>query len=120
MGAVSATIDADGFSPIDGSIAGQMVRCKITGSASYTTGGDTIAASILGLNLISKLDLNVSDGGTGTTTAYVATPVYDSSNVNVTNIQVFWTGAGANAVLAEITSGTNLSAVVFDAIAWGT
>jgi len=121
MGAVTATIDADGYSPVDASSAGYMVRCKITGSSSYATGGDTIAASILGLGRITKLSFSgSSDGGTGTTTAYIAAPVYDSSKTNVTNVQIFWTGASNSAVFAEITSGTDVSAVVFDAIAYGT
>lgn len=120
MGAVTATIDADGISPMDSSNAGIMVRCKITMSSSYATGGDTIAATILPLGQITKLSFSgSSDGGTGTTTAYIAAPVYDSSNVNVTNIQVFQSAAASNP-FTEVGSNTNLSTVVFDAVAWGT
>ena len=119
MGAVTATIDADGYSPMDASNAGYMVRCKITMSNSYAAGGDTIAASILGLGRITKLSFSgSSDGGSGTTTAYIAAPVYDSSNANVTNVQVFATGSGNAQPLTEASG--NLSAVVFDAVAWGT
>ncbi len=119
MGAVTATIDADGYSPMDASNAGYMVRCKITMSSSYAAGGDTIAAAILGLGRITKLNFSgSSDGGTGTTTAYIAAPVYDSSNANVTNIQVFDTGSASGQPFAEASG--NLSAIVFDAIAYGT
>lgn len=119
MGAVTASIDADGYSPIDASNAGYMVRCKITMSASYAAGGDTIAASILGLGLITKMSFSgTSDGGVGTTTSYMAAPVYDSSKVNVTNIQVFDTGSASGQPFAEASG--NLSTIVFDAIAWGT
>ena len=96
------------------------MRCKITMSSSYATGGDTIAATILPLGQITKLSFSgSSDGGTGTTTAYIAAPVYDSSGVNVTNIQVFWS-SGASSAFSEVTNATNLATVVFDAVAWGT
>lgn len=120
MGAVTATIDADGYSPTDASNAGYMVRCKITMSSSYATGGDTIAASILGVGTITKLSFSgSSDGGSGTTTAYIAAPVYDTTKVNVTNIQVFQSAAASNP-FTEVSSTTNLSTVTFDAVAWGT
>lgn len=122
MGTVTATIDADGYSPMDASNAGYMVRCKITGSSSYATGGDTITAASLGLGSITKLVFSGGgDAAAGAgTAAYMAIPVYDTSLVNVTKIQVFWTGAGLSGTFAEITSTTNLSAIVFDAVAWGT
>jgi hypothetical protein len=67
--------------------------------------------------------MNFSGGGDAAagagTAAYMAIPVYDSSGVNVTKVQVFWTGAGLSGAFAEITSTTNLSTIVFDATAQG-
>lgn len=122
MGAFTATVDADGYSPQDASNAGYAVRCKLTGSASYATGGDTIAGSTIGLGSITKLVITGGgDAAAGAGTAsYQAIPVYDTSLVNVTKVQVFWTGAGFSGAFAEITATTNLSTIVFDAIAYGT
>ena len=116
MGACTATVDPDGFSYVDAS-GGYMVRCKITPSSSYAAGGDTIAASIIGLTQIQKLSFSgTSDGGSGVTTSYIAAPVYDSSNWNVTNVQVFQSAAASNPFTEA--SG-NLSTITFDAVAWG-
>ena len=122
MGAWTAILDPDGYSPYDGSNGGIAVRCKLSPSSSYLTGGDTIAGSIVGLGTITKVIIGFSGIASGTveTITYGANPVYDSSNANVTAIQIFWTGAGLSGSFAEITSGTDLHLQLFDAVVYGT
>lgn len=119
MGAVTVAGDSDGHTPMDGSNAGYIKRVKITMSSSYATGGDTIATTAVGFGQITKCMIGASDGGVGTTGSYLAAPVYDSTGVTLTNIQVFWSGS-LSAVFTEVTNGTNLSTVVFDAWLMGT
>lgn len=117
MGAVTVAIDADGYSPVDASNAGYWVRCKITMSSSYAAGGDTITGAQLGLGSITKLELGAGGVGISPTTAYLGAPVYDSSGVNVTKVQVFVTGSGNGVAFSEASG--NLATVVFDAEAYG-
>jgi len=116
MGTVTVTIDPDGFSPIDGSNAGMMVRAVITMSTTYATGGDTISAASFGLGSITKLDIQ-GGGVSGGTLAilFEGTPVPGP----VTKVQAFWSGA-QTARFQEVTSGTDLSASVVSCIAFGT
>lgn len=118
MGTVTVAVDKDGYSPMDGSNAGWWVRAKITMSNSYATGGDTLTGALFGLGTVTKLEVaagNVSGG----TTAYLFGPVYDSTGVNVTKIQAFWSSASGSA-FSEVTNGTNLSTIVVDAEVYGT
>ena len=119
MGACTVTIDTDGRSPVDASNAGYMIRAKVSPSTSYATGGDTISGSLFGIGTITKI-LFTGTSGAGATTGYEASGVYDSTGVNVTKVQVFATGSGNQQPFAEIAAATNLSAQVFDCIAWGT
>lgn len=117
MGTVSVVVDADGYSPQDASNAGYLVRGKITMSSSYAAGGDTITGALFGLGSITKLELAAGGIGISPTTAYLGAPVYDSSGVNVTKIQVFVTGSGNGVAFSEASG--NLSTVVFDCEAYG-
>ena len=117
MGTVTVKLDADPFSPIDGSNAGYAVRGQITMSSSYATGGDTVNASSFGLGIITKMNFSGTQIGAGAS-AYMPAPVYNSGGQAI-KVQAFG-GAASGVPLAEVTNATNLSTVVFDVIAWGT
>ena len=59
MGICTFALDADPFTPLDGSNGGYMVRGTITMSSSYATGGDTLNASSCNLGVITKIDVGV-------------------------------------------------------------
>src|SRR6266851_4711234 len=111
MGATTYVQDADGYSPLDGSNGGIMLRGKVTMSNSYATGGDTIAGATVGLGMITKLETATASKTSDATHSYIFQPVYDSTAVNVTKVQAFW-AAASGAPFIEVTNTTDLSAVV--------
>ena len=76
-----------------------------TGSASYTTGGDAIAAGEIKLGVIEYMPAAVAIAATGAATAIIFQYNYVTGKM-----QAFWqTGAAAAAALPEVTSTTDLS-----------
>lgn len=94
---------------------GQIVTVDgtITFDSSYLTGGEAFAPSSIGLSSILNLQLTVSVPLTATE---LVTPAYDSAN---DAIQLFWTGGALSSELDEITSATDVSAVVLNFVAKG-
>ena len=117
-GVATATIDADGFSPQDGSNAGWRVFGVVTMSTSYATGGDTIAAASFGIGRITMMNFTGEDVVTAGTNSVLLTPVFTSGAV--VKIQAFWTGATTSAVLAEVSANTDLSGYTAHVEVYGT
>lgn len=105
MGACTVAIDDSGYSPMDCSV-GYAVRCKVTLSGNYATGGDSITPALFGLGNLVKLWIEPAQG-------YVTEP-----RVSNLTIRMWWSGT-AGAILGEVTAGTVLSAVTVDCVAYG-
>lgn len=118
MGTVTVVLDADAYSPMDGSNAGYMVRGVLTMSSSYATGGDTMTPASVGLGIITKLDI-ASGEPTALTTSYLLSAV-QTSGPTVAKVQAFVTGSASGVAFSEVTNATNLATVAAPFIAFGT
>jgi len=116
-GVCTGSVDADGFSPLDGSNNGYMVNGTIVLSTSYAAGGDTIAASVYGLGRITNMVV-MPDVITAGTNAVVLAAIPASGTI--TKVQAFWSGAATNAVMTEVAANTDLSGYTANVIVFGT
>ena len=81
---------------------------QVAGSASYTTGGDSLTAAQLGLKRVLFADVSMASGGA--TNAGAANASY---NVGAQKLQC-WTSASA-----EVAASANVSGVTFQVVAYG-
>jgi len=88
--------------------AGNRRNSKGTGNlGTYATGGIAVTAAQFGLGVLESLIINPAGG-------YVFTYAPSTGKV-----LAYWTGATTTAVLAEVTTSTNLAAVTFSFLAEG-
>jgi hypothetical protein len=89
--------------------AERVVTGTITFDNSYLTAGETFSPTAVGLTSLKNLEVGAGLGSS--TTAYV--PVWNRS-VSAPKVQAFWgdNNNAADAALIEVTSTTDLSALV--------
>lgn len=88
--------------------AGNRKQSRGTGNlGTYATGGVAVTPSQVGLGIIDSFIVNPAGG-------YVFT--YDPT---AGKVLAYWTGASTTAVLAEVTTSTNLAAITFTFLAEG-
>jgi hypothetical protein len=81
------------------------IDLTVTGSASYTTGGDPLTVATLPVPAMFIYDVfTVSNYYNGTVFAAA------QWNASTGKLQAFWTGAAVSTGFAEVTSATNMSA----------
>lgn len=97
------------FSRLLNSVAGNRRHTvtAVTFDSSYLTGGESVTANQLGLTKLDSVEVQPTVG-------YVGEYITSTST-----LLARWTGATTAAVLAEVSSTTDLSAVVFNVDAWG-
>jgi len=118
-GVCTGTVDADGFSPMNGSNAGYMVHGQIVLSTSYAVGGDTIAASVFGIGRITDMIIQGANVIAAGTNAVVLSP-HVATDGSVDKVQAFWSGAATNSVLTQVAANTDLSGYTAQVIVFGT
>lgn len=95
----------------------KLVQGTLTFDASYLTAGELAPPSLFGLYSLSSLDVQAA----GTNATHAVVPVWNGLNGPLSTVKAFW-GDNANvasAQLVEVTSTTDLSAVVCQFVARG-
>lgn len=97
------------FSRILNQVAGNRRHTvtAVTFDTSYLTGGESVTANDLGLYKIDSVTVQPTVG-------YIGEYITSTSE-----ILARWSGATTDAVLAEVSSTTNMGTVVFSVDAWG-
>lgn len=80
----------------------------VVGSASYTTGGDSLTAANLGLKRVLFADVSMASGGAANAGAANASYIASTGKLQC------WTSASA-----EVASAANVSGVTFQVVAYG-
>lgn len=100
--AISWKEDGDGRAHLGISMIEQVATASF-GSLDYPTGGYPVAPSVCGLSRIRGIwEIGLSGTPVGVVWKW---------NKTTSKLQAFWTGAGLGAALAEVASGTDLSAM---------
>ena len=85
-----------------------------SGSDTYTTGGDTVAPSAVGLDVIDFVNITGVAEPTALTTGYIVNIIPGVGSAANMKVQLFATGGSSGAALAELGSSTAVASFSFE------
>lgn len=106
------------FSQVIGSE--RMMDVTLVGTGTYTTGGDTVTAAALGLDVIDFIIPVIDGNGANTNGVAVVAPNLGSSpGATSVKLQLFGTGGGSGQTLAEVGNATTVTGITIRARVFG-